>query len=144
MRVSQSPIVVGLFTAALSQGAGCPKPGVLVRLQDGQTVVSAQCEENGTASGQVKTRYLGGGDSLIITGFNPDYLLEIVESIPTEQLIVEVQQNKPTARKDQVAHCPAVFCGWSERQIVWALMPVSTGTAEGRESLGSNYREEAA
>jgi DNA polymerase III subunit beta len=126
----------------VSLACGSVQPGVHVRLQNEQTIISAGSDD-GASSGSVRTRFLGGGDSLILTAFNPDYLLDVVQSVPGDQLMIEVQQNKPTGH-GHVSHCPAVFCGWPERLVNWVLMPISTKMAETHDSLGSNGREQAA
>jgi hypothetical protein len=80
-----------------------------------------------------------GGDSLILTGFNPAYLEDVLTTLVGKSVCVELRQN--TAFRDVVSHYAAVFQDWTDRSVRWVLMPVGTGLVPGPESLGSNWKE---
>jgi DNA polymerase-3 subunit beta len=115
-------------------------PGVQVRLAADQTTVTAKSAENGESSGQVTSRFLGGGDSLILTGFNPQFLEDVLKTLTGKNVLIEVKQNTPATNGD-IHQYPAVFYDWADRRVKWVVMPVGIHAKASPESLGSNYRD---
>jgi DNA polymerase-3 subunit beta len=116
---------------------------VSLTLRSRSAELAARSPDLGTASAKLPARYLGGGDPLIYTGFNPRFLLDAIESVPDTRVVIDVQQNG--AHTDgTVFHRPARISGERDSRVQWVLMPVSLNLPATREHLGSNYREEAA
>jgi len=115
--------------------------GIHLKLTVPRTTVSARSPEGSESSGQVSTRFQGGGDDLIVTGFNPEFLVDALETIEGKEVLFEIKQNT-LCTSGKVAHMPAVISGATRASRVrWVVMPVSTGVVPSRETLGANYRE---
>jgi len=117
--------------------------GVHLRLGADGITVSARSYEGAESSGQVEGRFQGGGDSLILTGFNPDFLIDVLETLSGPTVLIEVQQNR-LGTDGKVYPYPAVFYNWADRRTKWVVMPVNIQVEPGPDSLGSNYQPEEA
>ena len=95
----------------VSTAAGETSKGVHLRLGSDKAVLSCRSETGGESSGQANCRFLGGGDSLILTGFNPAFLEDVLSTLAGKSVCIEAKQNTPA--RDQVHHYPAVFYDWS-------------------------------
>lgn len=126
----------------VSLACGSYNRGIGLRLAAPHSTVSARCEGR-ESSGQIRTRFLGGGDNVIITGFDPAFLADALRTIDGQHVTFEVKQNT-LSTQGKVCHCPPVISGLGSRRVRWVVMPVSTGVEPSRESLGSSYRETAA
>lgn len=122
--------------------AGSGGRGVRLRLAGESSTVTYRGPETGESTGRVRTRFMGGGDSLIVTGFNAAFVIEALATLPGDQVVIEVQQNKPSTH-DSVSHLPALLYDWPSRKVSWVIMPISLGLPANPESLGSNYKATA-
>ncbi len=115
-----------------------------VRLELSRTSIglSARAPQAGEASGSVDAEFLGGGDELVITGFNPGFLRDAVKSLSDDRVVIDVQQNKQSKTDGSVFGHPALIYGEASPHARWVLMPVNLGLSASRETLGGNYREE--
>jgi len=87
------------------------------------------------ANASVPASFHGGGDSLIVSGFNPKYMEEAIRTMRTELVGIEVWQNttRGTGRSFVIsetgAHLPAR----------WVVMCVNLALPNTPENRGSNY-----
>jgi DNA polymerase III subunit beta len=105
--------------------------------------LSASSPETGSATAKLPARFLGGSDKLIHTGFNPDYLLEAVQTVPGERAVIDVGQNG-YANDQTVYGKPAIVIADGNDSVRWVLMPLNMGYPATQEYLGSNYKPELA
>ncbi len=117
---------------------------VAVSLRPRSLELSASSAESGSASAKLPARFLGGGDSVIHTGFNPEFLLEALRTLPDKRVIVDLAQNGYAKVDGSVVGRPALLYGEDHPGPHWVLMPITMGFAATRDYLGSNFPEEPA
>ena len=113
--------------------------GVQVDLRPRSVKLSAKAPQVGESSGTVKARFQGGGDPRIITAFNPAFLRDALTTLSSDQVIIDVGQNRPDRTGDRVCGKPAIIHSATSQAVRWVVMPVSTGLKASPETLGSNY-----
>lgn len=113
--------------------------GVHLRLASPGSTVSVETEGR-ESSGQVETKFLGGGDGVVVTGFNPEFLADALHTVDGPKVVFELKQNT-LATSGKVSHHPPVISGFNSRRVQWVVMPVSTGVEPSRETLGSNFKD---
>jgi hypothetical protein len=106
--------------------AGDCSRGVAVSLRPRSMELSASAPEAGTANAKLPARFIGGGDCMIHTGFNPDFLMDAVKSIPGERIVLDVGQNGYGAN-NAVSGKPIILHGQEDLHVRWVVMPVNTG-----------------
>ncbi len=104
--------------------------------------LSARAPQAGEARGSVDAEFLGGDDEFVITGFNPGFLRDAVQSLSDDRVVIDVQQNQLSKGTGSVFGHPALIYGEASPRARWVLMPVNLGLEASRENLGGNYREE--
>ena len=114
--------------------------------------LSAASPEIGESTAQLPARFIGGGDSVIHTAFNPGYLLDAVKSLGGVQAVIDVSQNG-CGMDGKVFGKPALLYAHTaddastdleNPDVRCVVMPINANLAPTRENLGSNYREDAA
>lgn len=90
------------------------------------------------ATGSVRAKFLGGGDSEIHTAFNPAYLRDAIKSLDADTIIIDVAQNG-CGTDGKVFGKPALIYPASNPTVRWLIMPVHAGLEPSPKSLGSNY-----
>jgi DNA polymerase III sliding clamp (beta) subunit (PCNA family) len=135
-----------LFTETLRQvmlATGDYSRGVAVRLRPRSIELAASSAESGSAHAKLPARFLGGGDRVIHTGFNPDYLLEAVKTLPGDRVVLDVAQNG-CGSDGQLFGKAALLYGADDPRVRWVLMPLNMGYPATQEYLGSNFKTEPA
>ncbi len=109
--------------------------GVAVSLRPRSLELSASSPEVGSASAKLPAKFLGGGDSVIHTGFDPEFLPEALCTLPDKRVIVDLAQNGYAKVDGSVVGQPALFyeapnqlgTGWRRRSCptVRAASPVA-------------------
>jgi DNA polymerase-3 subunit beta len=140
--VVQRQLLLSTLKEVMLAAGDCSR-GVAVSLRPRSMELSASAPEAGTANAKLPARFIGGGDSMIHTGFNPDFLMDAVKSIPGERIVLDVGQNGYGAN-NSVSGRPIILYGQDDLHVRWVVMPVNTGHPTTREYLGSNYRENLA
>jgi len=97
----------------------------------------------GESTATVPCKFAGGGDSKIITGFDPRYLGDALVSLDCEQAVIDVEQNG-LSPDGQVAGRPALIYGDNGSAVRWVVMPVTLGLLPTKTTLGSNYKKPVA
>ncbi len=120
--------------------------GVRVDLRPRSVKLSAQAPGLGESSGTVRARFEGGGDSRIITGFNPDLLRDALKTLSGERVVIDVGQNMPNLDTNTVRGKPVLIYSATSQAVRWVIMPINTGLKPSLDTLGSNFEgdEEAA
>jgi hypothetical protein len=115
-----------------------------VRVDLGQDSIrlSAKSAEVGESSATIPASFAGGGDDHVITGFNPQFLVDAARNLPGEQIVIDVAQNRPDKTTGKVFGCPALLYGLDQPQVRWVVMPLNLGLPASRETLGSNFEED--
>jgi DNA polymerase III sliding clamp (beta) subunit (PCNA family) len=91
------------------------------------------------ATGSMRAKFLGGGDSEVHTAFNPTYLIDAVKSLDADRIIIDLNQNGCSSN-GEVFGKPALLYSAENPTVRWLMMPVNAGLEPGPKSLGSNYR----
>ena len=114
----------------------------MVRLDLGpqELVLSAEAPGIGSSEAKLPTEFLGGGDAIIRTAFNPAYLLDALKTLCSESVVIDIDQNGCGA-DGTVFGKPALIYDRYDAVVRWVLMPVNAGLEATRENLGSNYPE---
>ena len=139
--IDRKPLIDALKQVALATNREAR--AVQLVLGPRRVEVMAQSAEGGASSAKLPCRFLGGGDNAIKTGFNPQYLLDALQTLPGETAVFDLQQNG-LADAGVVFGKPCVLTPDDNAEMRWVIMPVSIGLAPTRENLGSNYREPSA
>jgi DNA polymerase III sliding clamp (beta) subunit (PCNA family) len=115
-----------------------------VRLDLGRDSVrlSAHSSQVGESSATIPASFAGGGDAHIITGFNPQFLVDAAKNLPGEHVVIDVAQNRPDLTTGKVFACPALLYGLDHAQVRWVIMPLNLGLPASRETLGSNFEDD--
>jgi DNA polymerase-3 subunit beta len=116
---------------------------VRLDLSPEQVRLSAASAGVGEASAVLPARFLGGGDAVIHTAFNPAFLLDALKSLSGDSVVIDVDQNGFGCDR-KVFGKPAFLYGEHDPETRWLVMPVNAGLAATRENLGSNFKEELA
>jgi DNA polymerase-3 subunit beta len=116
---------------------------VRVDLSTRQVRLSAASAGIGESSAALGAKFLGGGDAVIHTAFNPAYLLDALKSLSSDTLIIDVAQNGFGCDR-KVFGKPAILYAEHDPVTRWVVMPVNAGLPSTRENLGSNFKEELA
>jgi DNA polymerase-3 subunit beta len=95
---------------------------------------------SGRSEARLPSEFLGGGDAVIRTAFNPAYLLDALKTVDSDAVIVDVGQNGYGSDRT-VFSKPALIYDRYNAVVRWVLMPVNAGLEATRENLGSNYPE---
>lgn len=106
--------------------------------------LSAGSATTGESSGVVPAEFAGGGDDRIITAFRPGYVEDALKSLPSERLVIDVEQNHHGPGDRQVSGRPAVLHDAESSAIRWLLMPVTLDLPPSPVTLGSNFNREEA
>jgi DNA polymerase-3 subunit beta len=114
----------------------------MVRLDLGPQELLLRAEAPGVGSSEARlpSEFLGGGDAVIRTAFNPAYLLDALKTVDSDAVIVDVGQNGYGSDRT-VFSKPALIYDRYNAVVRWVLMPVNAGLEATRENLGSNYPE---
>ena len=118
--------------------------GVQVDLRPRSVKLSAHAPGLGESSGTVRARFEGGGDSRIITGFNPGLLRDILKTLAGDQVVIDVGQNLLDRVSNTVRGRPALIHSATSQAVRWVLMPINTGLQASPETLGSNFEADQA
>jgi DNA polymerase-3 subunit beta len=116
--------------------------GVRVDLRPRSVKLSAQAPGLGESTGTVRARFEGGGDSRIITGFNPDLLRDALKTLSGDRVVIDVGQNMPNLDTNTIRGKPALIYSATSQAVRWVIMPINTGLRPTAEMLGSNYEVE--
>lgn len=116
---------------------------VRIDLSPQQVRLSAASAGVGESSAALAAKFLGGGDAVIHTAFNPAYLLDALKSLTGDTLIIDVDQNGFGCDR-KVFGKPAIIHAEHDPVTRWVVMPVNAGLPATRENLGSNFKEELA
>ncbi len=116
--------------------------GVQLDLRPRSLVLTAHAPQVGQSAGTVRLKFLGGGDSRIITGFNPGLLRDALKTLSGDEVIIDVGQNLPCRTSDKVQGKPALIYSATLKAVRWVIMPINTGLAASPETLGSNFEAE--
>ena len=111
---------------------------VRLDLSPQQVRLSAASAGVGESSAVLPARFLGGGDAVIRTAFNPAYLLDALKSLSGDTLIIDVDQNE-FGCDHKVFGKPAILYAEHDPVTRWVVMPVNAGLAATRANLGSNF-----
>jgi DNA polymerase III sliding clamp (beta) subunit (PCNA family) len=114
----------------------------MVRLDLGPQELLLQAEAPGVGSSEARlpSEFLGGGDAVIRTAFNPAYLLDALKTLDSDAVVIDVGQNGYGSDRT-VFSKPALIYDRYNAVVRWVLMPVNAGLEATRENLGSNYPE---
>jgi DNA polymerase III sliding clamp (beta) subunit (PCNA family) len=97
-----------------------------IRLRPRSLELSASSPESGSASAKLPARFMGGGDSVIHTGFNPDYLREAVKTLSGDRIVFDVAQNS-CGLDGKVFSKAALLYAADDEHVRWVLMPIHMG-----------------
>jgi DNA polymerase-3 subunit beta len=129
---------------------------VAVSLRPRSLELSASSAESGSASAKLPAKFLGGGDSVIHTGFDPKLLLEAVNTLSGEQIVLDVAQNGYAPDNTVYSKAASLYEAPNQggngaegnaaesSRVRWVVMPLNMGYPATREYLGSNFKEELA
>ncbi|MBN2561561.1 MAG: DNA polymerase III subunit beta [Phycisphaerae bacterium] len=114
----------------------------MVRLDLGPQglLLRAEAPGVGRSEARLPTEFLGGGDAMIRTAFNPAYLLDALKTLDSDAVVIDVGQNGYGSDR-KVYSKPALISDRYDAVVRWVLMPVNAGLEATRENLGSNYPE---
>lgn len=113
---------------------------VRIDLSPQQVRLSAESAGIGQSSVVLPAKFLGGGDAVIRTAFNPAYLLDALKSLAGETVVMDVAQNG-FGCDHKVFSKPALLYVEHDPLTRWVVMPVNAGLPATRENLGSNFPE---
>ena len=113
-----------------------------VRLDFGpqELVLSAEAPGVGRSEATLPATFVGGGDAVIRTAFNPAYSLDALKTLDTDEVVIDIDQNGYGSDRT-VFSKPALIYDRYNAVVRWVLMPVNAGLEATRENLGSNYPE---
>ena len=113
-----------------------------VRLDLGpqELVLSAEAAGVGSSEAKLALEFLGGGDAVIRTAFNPAFLLDALKTLDSDAVVIDIDQNGYGC-DGKVFGKPALIYDRHNAVVRWVLMPVNAGLEATRENLGSNYPE---
>ena len=94
----------------------------------------------GRSEAALPATFVGGGDAVIRTAFNPAYLLDAIKTLDSEEIVIDIDQNGYGC-DGKVFAKPALIYDRYNAVVRWVLMPVNAGLGATRENLGSNYPE---
>jgi len=114
----------------------------MVRLGLGadELALSAEAPGVGRSEAKLTTEFIGGGDAVIRTAFNPAYLLDALKTLDSDSVVIDIDQNG-YGSDGKVFGKPALIYDRYDPVVRWVLMPVNAGFEATRENLGSNYPE---
>ena len=114
----------------------------MVRLDLGpqELVLSAEAAGIGRSEAKLPNEFLGGGDAVVRTAFNPAYLLDALKTLDSDSVVIDIDQNG-YGSDGKVFGKPALIYDRYDPVVRWVLMPVNAGFEATRENLGSNYPE---
>ena len=114
----------------------------MVRLDLGpqELLLCAEAPGVGRSEAKLRIEFLGGGDAMIRTAFNPAYLLDAIKTLDSDAVVIDVGQNGYGSDR-KVFSKPALIYDRYNAVVRWVLMPVNAGLEATRENLGSNYPE---
>ena len=114
----------------------------MVRLDLGpqELLLCAEAPGVGRSEAKLRIEFLGGGDAMIRTAFNPAYLLDALKTLDSDAVVIDVGQNG-YGSDHKVFSKPALIYDRYNAVARWVLMPVNAGLEATRENLGSNYPE---
>jgi DNA polymerase-3 subunit beta len=115
--------------------------GVQVELAPDFIKLTARAPEQGESTGKVDAVFAGGGDDRIVTGFNPPFLLDAFRTLSGDRAVIDIGQNMLDRTNNTVRGRPASVCSLDCSRVRWVIMPINTGWAASRETLGSNYED---
>ena len=113
---------------------------VRLDLSPQQMRLSAASAGIGESSAALPARFLGGGDPVIHTAFNPAYLLDALKSLAGNTVVIDIDQNGYGCDR-KIFGKPALLYAEHDPATRWLVMPVNAGLAVTRENLGSNFKE---
>jgi len=120
---------------------------VRLDLSPQQARLSAASAGVGESAAVLPVKFLGGGDAVIRTAFNPAYLLDALKSLAGDTVVIDIDQNGYGCDR-KVFGKPAILYVEHDPATRWVVMPVNAGLPATRENLGSNFpkhlKEEAA
>lgn len=111
---------------------------VRLDLSPQQVRLSAASAGVGESSAVLPARFLGGGDAVIHTAFNPAYLLDALKSLAGDAVVIDIDQNGYGCDR-KVFGKPAILYAEHDPTTRWVVMPVNAGLPATRENLGSNF-----
>lgn len=111
---------------------------VRVDLSPQQVRLSAASAGVGESSATLPARFLGGGDAVIHSAFNPTYLLDALKSLSGDTVVIDIDQNGYGCDR-KVFGKPALLYAEHDPVTRWVVMPVSADLPATRENLGSNF-----
>ena len=114
----------------------------MVRLDLGpqELLLSAEAAGIGSSEARLPTEFLGGGDAMIRTAFNPAYLLDALKTLDSDLVVIDIDQNGYGCNH-KVFGKPVLIYDRYDPVVRWVLMPVNAGFEPTRENLGSNCPE---
>jgi DNA polymerase-3 subunit beta len=111
---------------------------VSLDLSPQQVRLSAASAGVGESSAALPAKFLGGGDAVIHTAFNPVYLLDALKSLTGDTVVIDIDQNGYGCDR-KVFGKPAIVYAEHEPDTRWIVMPVNADLPATRENLGSNF-----
>jgi DNA polymerase-3 subunit beta len=134
--IERAPLIELLSEVALATSDDSRM--VRVDLDPQQVRLSAAAPGIGDSSAALPCQFLGGGDPVIHTAFNPAYLLDALKSLACASVVFDVDQNGYGC-DHKVFGKPAILYAEHDPATRWIVMPVNAGLAATHENLGSNY-----
>lgn len=122
----------------VSLAATLERQMVRLDLNPNELVLSAAAPGVGRSEATLPAEFLGGGDAIIHTAFNPAFLLDAIKTLDSNTIVIDVDQNG-YGSTGSVFSKPALVYDRHDPAIRWVLMPVTVGFEVTRENLGSNY-----
>ena len=100
----------------------------MVRLDLGpqELLLCAEAPGVGRSEARLPTEFLGGGDAMIRTAFNPAYLLDALKTLDSDAVVIDVGQNG-YGSDHKVFSKPALIYDRYNAVVRWVLMPVNAG-----------------
>jgi hypothetical protein len=93
----------------------------------------------GNSEAKLPAEFLGGGDSVVRTAFNPAYLLDAIKTLDSDAASLSTLIKTALAAINKVFAKPALIYDRYNAVVRWVLMPINAGLEATRENLGSNY-----
>jgi DNA polymerase-3 subunit beta len=103
--------------------------------------LSAASAGVGESAALLPAKFLGGGDAVIRTAFNPAYLLDALKSLAGDAVVIDIDQNGYGC-DHKVFGKPALLYAEHDPVTRWTVMPVNAGLPATRENLGTNFPKE--
>ena len=111
---------------------------VRLDLSPQQARLSAASAGVGESAAVLPVKFLGGGDAVIRTAFNPAYLLDALKSLTGNVVVIDIDQNGYGCDR-KVFGKPVILYAEHNPITHWTVMPVNAGLPATRENLGSNF-----